>query len=99
MSITRRVPPVQHQLVPVRIFEERHVADACVARLAVELDALRLELRASCGDVRNADRNARVAGDERRSRVEDVERNLAELELQVVLALGLDRQAERLGVE
>ena len=45
---------VQHQRVPVRILEERHVADAGVDGLAVELDALGLELRAGGGDIGDA---------------------------------------------
>ena len=40
----RRVPPVEHEHVPVRVLEDPHVADAGVERLAAELDALRLEL-------------------------------------------------------
>src|SRR4051794_20951662 len=78
------------------------MADPAVDDLAVELDALRLELGASSCDIRNADRNPRLARRERLAdthRVEDVERDLAERELDVVLALGLDRQPERLGVE
>jgi hypothetical protein len=42
---------VQRQRVAVRIFEVGHVADAGVVRLAVEADALRLELCARGLDV------------------------------------------------
>ena len=51
---------VQHQVVAVRVLEERHVADARVEDLAVELDALRLELGPRLGDVRDAQRDVRV---------------------------------------
>src|SRR4051812_17517008 len=40
--LVRRVPTVQHELVAVRIGEERHVAHAGVERVAGELDALGL---------------------------------------------------------
>ena len=35
-----RVPAVQHELVAVGIFEDRHVADTRVERLAEELEPL-----------------------------------------------------------
>src|SRR5262245_24944543 len=59
-SITRRVPPVQHELVPVGIGEEGHVADTGVQEVAVELDALRLELAPRFRDVGDAEREAGV---------------------------------------
>src|SRR2546430_2045339 len=40
----RRVAAVEHQRVAVRVAEERHVADAGVEDLALELDAHRLQL-------------------------------------------------------
>src|SRR5206468_4221287 len=49
----RRVAPVQDEDVAVRVVEERHQADACVDRLAQELDALPLEDRPRLGDVRH----------------------------------------------
>src|SRR3954470_9325009 len=52
----RRVPAVQHELVAVRIGEDRHVADAGVEGVAEELDALGLEHRAHLGDVVAAQR-------------------------------------------
>src|SRR3954453_21391006 len=64
--LVRRVPAVQHELVAVRIGEDRHVADAGVEGVAEELDALGLERRAHLGHVVAAQR-PRVAllGDER----------------------------------
>src|SRR4051795_7022463 len=64
--LVRRVPAVQHELVAVRIGEDRHVADAGCEGVAEELDALGLERRAHLGDVVAAQR-PRVAllGDER----------------------------------
>ena len=41
------------QDIAVRVLEDRLVADAAVDRVAVELHAARLELRARCLDVRN----------------------------------------------
>src|SRR4051812_34108789 len=62
----RRVPAVQHELVPVGVGEDRHVADAGVEGVAEELDALGLEHGAHLSDVVAAQR-PRVAllGDER----------------------------------
>src|SRR5919204_2968294 len=45
-SLVRRVPAMEHELVAVRVGEERHVADAGVERLADELHALGFELGA-----------------------------------------------------
>jgi hypothetical protein len=42
---------VEHQRIAVGIAEERHVADARVEDVAVELDPLGLELLARLGDV------------------------------------------------
>ena len=49
---------MQHDLVPVGIGEEGHVADARVEDVAVELDALLLELAPRFRDVRDAEREA-----------------------------------------
>src|SRR5215207_4098630 len=54
--LVRRVPVVQHEVVAVRVAEERHVAHAGVERVAVELDTLRLELCARRSDVVDAQR-------------------------------------------
>src|SRR3954470_19976066 len=64
--LVRGVPAVEHELVAVRIGEDRHVADAGVEGVAEELDALGLEHRAHLGDAIAAQR-PRVAllGDER----------------------------------
>src|SRR5690242_13769558 len=102
-SITRGVPPVQHQLVAVGILEEGHVADAGVEDLAVELDTALLELAPRLGHVRHAQRDVRgVRPLERRAdvrRIDQVERDvLAELELRPA-ALGDLLQPERVAVE
>lgn len=47
---------MEHQRVSVRVLEERHVADAGVRRLAVEDDALLLELDPRGLDVGDAQR-------------------------------------------
>ena len=49
--VGRRVAVVEHQDVAVRVAEVRHVADAAVERVGLELDALGLELRARRLDV------------------------------------------------
>ena len=56
-----RVPPVQCQRVPVGIGEEGHVADACVQRLANELDPLFLQLGPSGCDVRDPQSDVSLA--------------------------------------
>src|SRR5262249_57350049 len=64
--------------------------------------ALRLELGAGCSDVWDPDRDARRRGRELLSdarRIEDVEGHLAKCELEIAVALALDREAERLAVE
>ena len=64
----RRVPLVQRQRVPVRIGEVRHVADARVEGLTLELHTLLLELGARGGARRRreAGRCCSPAGDTRR---------------------------------
>src|SRR5215470_11258040 len=59
-SITRRVPPVQHDLIAVWVGEERHVADAGVENVPIERDALLLELSPRLRDVGHAKREARI---------------------------------------
>src|SRR5215212_6792658 len=78
------------------------MADAAVDDLAVELDALRFQPRASGRNVADADRDPRRARRERPADargIEDIERDLAERELDVVLVLRLDRKPQRLAVE
>jgi hypothetical protein len=90
---------VQHQRVSVRIAEEGLVAYPGVDGLAIEFNALRLELSASGGNVRDAERQAGGTWRERlpdAGRVEDVERHLAGAELNVVLTVGLDLESQRL---
>src|SRR6201986_311045 len=101
----RRVPPVEHEHVPVGVLEDAHVTDAGVERLAAELDALRLELLLRPPDI------GRAQGDRRRMRpreraadvlhLEEIEADvLAELVLGEALLRVLDlQQAERLAVE
>ena len=60
MSRVRRVVAVQDHLVAVGIGEERHVADAGVEHLAVELHALGLELLARLVHVGDAQREPGV---------------------------------------
>src|SRR6186997_2827408 len=82
-------PPVEHERVPVGVGEPGLLADARDDRLALELDALRLELGARSVDVRNAEREPCRRGGERLAdarRIEDVERHLAAPELHVRLA-------------
>src|SRR3954449_966233 len=54
--LVRGVPAVEHELVAVRIGEDRHVADAGVEGVAEELNALGLERRAHLGNVVAAQR-------------------------------------------
>jgi len=51
---------VQCQRIAVGILEARHVADAGVERLTVELDALPLELGAGCSNVVDVQQGDRV---------------------------------------
>src|SRR5438445_13186007 len=55
-----REPLVQREPVAVGIEERRHVADARLDRLTVELDALRLELGARSLDVVDVEQRDRV---------------------------------------
>src|ERR1051325_3587024 len=94
---------MQHQLIAVRILEERHVADPGVERVAVEGDPAALELLASLRDVWHAQGDVR--GVRRRElladvgRVDQVERDvLAELELRPA-ARGDLLKAERVPVK
>ena len=99
-----RVPPVEHERVPVRVVEDRHVADAGVERLGDELDALRLERPLRRLDVGDAERDRRgvrafeLPADVRR--IDEVEGDvLAELVLGPALVPRDLRQPERLAVE
>src|SRR5215510_5053276 len=102
-AIGRRVAAVQHEDVPVRVGEVRHVADARVERLAGEDDALRLELAPRRLDIGDAQRDRRrvwtsvLLPDV--GRIEQVEGDvLAELELGP-LALADLLELERVAVE
>src|SRR4051812_26308975 len=101
----RRVPPVEHQDVAVRVLEDPHVTNPGVERLAAEFDALRLELLLRLDDVRHAQRDRRgVRPLERLADVlhlQEVEADvLPELVLREALCLVLDLgQAECLRVE
>src|SRR5215472_766489 len=58
--LIRRVALVQHELVAVGVEEGRHVADARVDGLTVELDALRLQLGPRRLDVVDLEQRDRV---------------------------------------
>src|SRR2546423_10130241 len=93
---------MEQEGVAVGILEEGHPADTRLDRLTFELHALRLELGARRIDVVHAQREP---GRRRREllpdarRIEDVKRHLAAAKLHVAVALRLDLQAERAGVE
>src|SRR5713226_8197985 len=98
----RRVPPVQHQGVPVGIVEEGHVADARVERLAGELHTFPFELGASCSDVGYAKRQLGRIRRELPSDlgwIPDPERHLPREELGADRRVALVREAKRLAVE
>src|SRR3954454_8161959 len=103
-SVLGRVPVVQHQRVPVRIPEERHVAYAAVHRLGAELDARGLELRAGGGDVADVQRDRVRGGVELEVELvdrEQLQREAAGFELGPALA-AVTRgalQAEHISVE
>src|ERR1700722_8118412 len=59
-SFARCVAMVEHQVIAVRISEERHVADAGVKRLAGEADALLLQRRARRANVISVERDMPV---------------------------------------
>jgi hypothetical protein len=81
---------VEHQRVPVRIGEERHVADAGVEDLAGELDALRLERRPRLLDVGDAEGD--LGAVRRREPLPDV-RRVDEIEADVLAELVLGQPA------
>src|ERR1041385_3087059 len=99
--LIRLVPRVQHQVVAVRVVEERHVTHAGVERVAEELDALRLEVCARGLDVLDVEREMavvlRLEVRPEPCRFPDRETRVArpKLELPVLVA----SQAERLAVE
>src|SRR5438128_8588137 len=97
-----RVAPVQHQRVPLAVREERHVTDARVASLSVELDAGLFELRARFGDVGNAQRDVRSVRLELPAdlgRIDEVEAHAPGLELGPALVEVRAVNAQRLAVE
>jgi hypothetical protein len=51
---------VKHQVVSVGILEQRHVADARVDCLTIELHTFRLELCSRRRDIRDPERNVAV---------------------------------------
>jgi hypothetical protein len=92
---------VQHEVVAVRIAEERHVAHARVEHVPEELHALALELRLRGGDVVDAERqpiallrNERHADGLRRP---DAQARVARPEL--VLGVVVRAQGEHVAVE
>ena len=97
----RRVPLVERQRVPVRVGEVRHVADARVERLAVELHALRLEPCARGGYVVDAKQDdavrLRLKLDAELRRLPDREARISGPELEARVPVGPKR--ERLDVE
>src|SRR5690348_4460721 len=79
-----RVAAMQDQDVAVRVLEVRHMADAGIDRLAEELDALARQLGARRFDVVDAQRDRAAVRRELatdRGRVEDLQRQIAGLEL------------------
>ena len=93
---------MQHQRVPVRVLEERHVADARVERLAVEDDALRLELGTPGGDIAHVDREMRGIGaelDAGARRIPDAQAELADEDFEPGRRVPVERQPERVHVE
>jgi hypothetical protein len=57
-GLRRRVAMVKNELVPVRVLEERLVADPGIEDVAVELDPSRRELVACGGDIVYSQRNS-----------------------------------------
>src|SRR4051794_26305134 len=103
ISITGRIPAVQHQRVPVGIAEERHMANARVERVALERAPARLEVGARLRDVGDAQRDVcRVRPAKGRADVVELEQVdthvLAQLELREA-ALRHVLEAERVAVE
>src|SRR4029453_9355302 len=75
---------MEHERVPVRILEERHVANTGVADLAEELDAGFLEPRALGRHVMNPEsdvRDVRLELLSEAGRIDQVERDVARFEL------------------
>src|SRR4051812_9029913 len=58
----RDVAVVEHERVPVRVLEERHVADAGVEDVALELEPAGLEVRARLGHVLHVQGDVRLDG-------------------------------------
>src|SRR3954447_4296655 len=100
-SVARRVTVVEHQVVAVRVGEERHMADARVERVAGELDPPALELSACGGHVVDVDRQVavllRLELPAQPGRLPDAEARLADPEL--VIGLVVRAQPKRVDVE
>src|SRR5438105_9250345 len=96
------VPPMEHERVAVRVVEERHVTDPGVEDLALELDALRLELAARLGDVGHTEGDVvRVRGEGNADllRLPNGERHLAGAHLEAAAHVPLERETERAEIE
>jgi hypothetical protein len=65
LAARRRVPPMQHEHVSVRVAKEPHQADACVDGIAEKLDSPGGELLTSGVDVGYSERHSRSARRER----------------------------------
>src|SRR2546423_3006606 len=97
-----RVPPVQHQRVPVGVVEEGHVADARVEDVAREPHALRLELGACRRDIAHAERDVvriRGEGQPDLGRIPHAQRHLTGGALEPDARLVLEREFQSLEVE
>src|SRR5262249_6771828 len=102
-SITRRVPPMQHDLIAVGIGEEGHMADAGVENVPVEDHALLLEPSSRFRNVRHAKCEAGIVrppeGAADVFKLQQVEKAVvAELELGEAALVG-QFETERLAVE
>src|SRR3954469_22828441 len=100
-SGTRLIPMVEHEVVAVRVAEERHVADPGVERVAEEFDAGRLELPSRLGDIGYVQREVAVVLrcelPPHALRLPDPAAGVADPEL--VLRFRIRAQAERFHVE
>ena len=93
---------MEHQLVALAVLEERHVADAGVAGLALELDALRVEVRARLRDIGDAQRDVRRVRREcptDQRRIDQIQRDVAGLDLGEAAVPVRTVHAERVPVE
>jgi hypothetical protein len=85
---------MQHQRITVGVVEERHVADACVERLACELDAFALELRPRRADIWDAQRDVVRVRCERETDLSRIPHREAELTGPALEASGGDVTVE-----